>query len=113
MNEFSAIIIGSLGLATLIGYGLLLRQHRAQSRQIAELSAKLDVFVQTSIDVARCVDQVVTSGVKEQSVSTVASRRWLITEARERIAQGQKISDIAVPLGLSKDEVHLLRIAKH
>jgi hypothetical protein len=112
MNTFSWILLATLGGACICGYTLLLLQSIRQHKQITDLQAQLDVFVDTSINVARSVDRLVHNGGSDKLVN-VASRRWILQEAKSRLNGGESLLDIATPLGLSKDEVRLLNTQLH
>ncbi len=112
MNAFSLLLLGTMGTAAVLGYVLLLVQSARQQKQIRELQAHLDIFVDTSINVARSVDRLMQQG-DAGKIANVASRRWVLQEAKTRMRQGESVLDIAGPLGLSKDEVRLLNAQLH
>ena len=62
MNAFSLLLLGTMGTAAVLGYVLLLVQSARQQKQIRELQAHLDIFVDTSINVARSVDLLMQQG---------------------------------------------------
>lgn len=112
MNMFSWIMLGTVSVMCVAGYLLLLIQSVKAHKQIQLLQRQLDMFVDSSINVARSVDQLVHHGTTGRS-STVSSRRWLLQEAKNRLGSGEDLSDIAIPLGLSKDEIRLLNAQIH
>lgn len=112
MDMFSFAVLGVMGVAGVVGYVLLLVQSARQHKRIAQLQAQLDVFIDTSITVARSVDRLSQTG-NSGEVKNVASRRWVLQEAKTRMNKGETLLDIAVPLGLSRDEVRLLNIQMH
>lgn len=99
-------------------YVLVWRQQHLNSleRRLQHLQDQVDMFTDSSIQVARAVDrmskklptnpQPVASGSKR----AVASRRWVLSQARERMEQGEELLDISAPLGLCRDEVRLLSL---
>ena len=107
MNAYESILIAIVGGSAVLGYVLLLVQSARQHRRICTMQKQLEVFVDTSINVARCVDRLTHEGGSRE-VANVASRRWVLREARNRLDQGENITEIAAPLGLSRDEVRLL-----
>lgn len=112
MNTFSWILLATTGVACITGYLLLLVQNLKQHRKIDALQAQLDVFVESSIGVGRAVDRLLHQGGSNE-VANVASRRWVIQEAKDRLRQGESLADVAAPLGLSKDEMRLLNAQLH
>ena len=108
MEFGQALIIGLFGLSFATGLGFVIYVSREQAQTIADLEAKLDVFVDTSINVARSVDKLSAQGVEPKD--TISSRRWLMEEARTRVKQGEHAVAIGRSLGLSGDEVRLLRM---
>ncbi len=107
MSVYDSLLITIIGGVAVTGYVLLLVQSARQHKRIAELQDQLEVFVDTSINVARCVDRLTRQG-GSQEIANVASRRWVLREARNRLDKGESVNDIAVPLGLSRDEMRLL-----
>ncbi len=107
MNTFSWILLLSVTVITVASYvGLCLfcvRQHK----QIETLKTQLDVFVDSSIRVAQSVDQLLQHP-QDSDRMNVASRRWVLQEAKSRVQNGESVVDIAAPLGLSRDEMRLL-----
>ncbi len=110
MSGFSFILVGIISGCVMLGYVLLLVQSARQNRQIRQLQAQLEVFVDSSINVARSVDVLLKQG-HSTSLASVASRRWVLAEARKRINSGEDLQDVARPLGLSSDEARLLKAA--
>ncbi len=107
MSAYEITLTAIVGGSAVLGYVLLLVQSARQHRRITELQQQLEVFVDTSINVARCVDRLTHEG-GSQEIANVASRRWVLREARNRMDQGESVTEIAVPLGLSRDEMRLL-----
>ncbi len=107
MSAYEITLAALVGGVTVLGYALLLAQSSRQHRRITELQQQLEVFVDTSINVARCVDRLTHDG-GSQEIANVASRRWVLREARNRLEKGESVTEIAVPLGLSRDEMRLL-----
>ncbi len=107
MSAYEITLAALVGGVTVLGYALLLVQSSRQHRRITELQQQLEVFVDTSINVARCVDRLTHDGGARE-VANVASRRWVLREARNRMDKGESVTEIAVPLGLSRDEMRLL-----
>ena len=107
MSAYEIMLTAIIGGSAVLGYVLLLVQSARQHRRITLLQKQLEVFVDTSINVARCVDRLTRDG-GAQEVANVASRRWVLREARNRLDKGESVTDIAVPLGLSRDEMRLL-----
>ena len=111
MNGFSLVVIGACATVALAGYVVLLVHSYRQERRLAALTEQMAVFLETSMDVARCVDQLVVGKTDEaRATSAPSSRRWLLSEAQERLAHGDELPAIASRLGLSQDEVSLLRV---
>ncbi len=103
------IFIVVLVCLTLLGGLVLLCVHNVQqNRRVDALQRQLSVFVDTSINVARCVDAMKHNGAGRGNGS-VGSRRWLLSEARHRQTGGSKVTDIVKTLALSQDEARLLR----
>lgn len=112
MNTFSWIMLITMSVVCAAGYTLLFVQSMKAHKQIENLQRQLDVFVDSSINVARSVDQLVHHGEARGSAA-VSSRRWILQEAKSRLGSGEELLDIAVPLGLSKDEIRLLNAQIH
>jgi len=110
MSGFNYILVGIISGCAMLGYVLLLVQSARQHRQIQQLQAQLEIFVDSSINVARSVDLLLKQG-NSTSLANVASRRWVLAEARKRINGGEDLHDVAQPLGLSSDEARLLKAA--
>lgn len=110
MDMEQSILVGVIGFALAAGLALVVLLHLRQAETIAKLQIHLDVFVDTSINVARSVDRLSISSNDEQGFEQVSSRRWLVEEARERAKQGSELVGIGKTLGLSGDEVRLLRV---
>lgn len=104
----------AIGLSGLILLGVVLyRQYvllQATRDQMAALQSQLDLFVDTSINVARSVDRLVNGERSQSGAPRQASRRWLLEEAKVRLEKGEQLRNIVVPLGLSRDEVRLLHL---
>ena len=113
MDIGQSVLLGLFALSFAAGLALVVVICRQQARTIADLEAKLDVYVDTSINVARSVDRLSVQGVNSGIEEATSSRRWLIEEARTRAQQGEKVVDIGKALGLSGDEVRLLRVNAH
>lgn len=109
MDVTQTLILGALGVLTCFGLAGLASLYRQQAKQLADLQAKLDIFVDSSINVARSVDRVVNQTSATDRVVPIASRRNLLQEARTRIAQGDDLMGTAKTLKLSGDETRLLR----
>ncbi len=101
-------------MLTLIGVSIavLWIQHVRQNTRLERMQRQLDVFIDTSINLARNVDRM-TLGESTQEQLPVASRRWRISEAKKRLAGGDQLLDISQALGLSRDETSLLRVARN
>ncbi len=112
MNTFSWILFALLGATAVAGYVGLLVQCLRQNKQIDELRMQLDVFADSSIRVAQSVDRLLQHGLQDNAIN-VASRRWILQEAKSRLQNGESVIDIAAPLGLSRDEVRLLNLQMH
>jgi hypothetical protein len=112
MNAFSWVMLSTMSVTAVLGYVLLLVQSARQHKQMQALEAQLDIFVDSSISVARSVDRLLQQGGSAEMVN-VSSRRWVLQEAKSRLNKGESVFDIAVPLGLSKDEVRLLNVQLH
>ncbi|NOX49717.1 MAG: hypothetical protein GXP16_04170 [Gammaproteobacteria bacterium] len=108
MSVLGVFIVVIVSLVLLGGLVLLYMNNVQQNRRIDALQQQLSVFVDTSIDVARCVDEMKHNGV-DRGNSSVGSRRWLLSEARHRQTGGSKVTDIVKTLALSQDEARLLR----
>ena len=109
MDVTQSLIVGALGLLTSVMLAGLVCIFRRQAKQLADLQAKLEIFVDSSINVARSVDRVVNRASDSDTVVPIASRRNLVQEARARIAQGDDLLGTARTLNLSGDETRLLR----
>ena len=112
MNAFSWIMLSTMGATAVLGYVLLLVQSARQHKQMKALETQLGIFVDSSISVARSVDRLLQHG-GSTDMANVSSRRWVLQEAKSRLNKGESVLDIAVPLGLSKDEVRLLNAQLH
>ncbi|MEQ8515802.1 MAG: hypothetical protein RIC38_09385 [Chromatocurvus sp.] len=110
----NATSLWAIGLSGLILLGVVLyRQYvllQATRDQMAALQSQLDLFVDTSINVARSVDRLVNGEHSRGGSPRQASRRWLLEEAKVRLEKGEQLRNIVVPLGLSRDEVRLLHL---
>ena len=110
MSGFSFVLVGIIGGCAMLGYVMLLVQSARQHRQIQQLQSQLEMFVDSSISVARSVDVLLKQG-HTASLANVASRRWVLAEARKRVNRGEDLQEVARPLGLSSDEARLLKAA--
>lgn len=110
MDVGQSILLGLFALSFAGGLVLVAMLCRQQAKTIEDLEAKLDVYVDTSINVARSVDRLSIQGVKTDLEEATSSRRWLIDEARTRVERGEEVVSIGRTLGLSGDEVRLLRV---
>lgn len=121
----NSILLGGSALILLLLTAALVylyTQHRRQMQVVAQLQQQLDVFVHTSINVARCVDRLAISAQPDAvdgstlqdggSPKTVASRRWLVAEARNRLEAGTSLEETRLTLGLHRDELKLLSLAR-
>ncbi len=102
-----------LSVCALLGVTVyVLLQNKAQQKRIDTLHEQLNIFVDTSIHVARCVDQLVRKDSPEPAHRAVASRRWLVAEAKQRLSAGTALDEVGLTLGLQKDELRLLAVAQ-
>ena len=85
------------------------RKFQAYELRVTELQEQLALYAEASVNVARCVDALVNRGESED-VQEHASRRWVLEEAKARLERGSDLNEIAIPLGLSRDEVRLLNL---
>ena len=85
---------------------MLYRSHLSARQDLGHLSAQLNVFAHASIEVARAVDGLISNEPKRDNA--VASRRWLLDEARARLADGEDLALISQRLRLNDDEISLL-----
>ena len=101
------IVVGLL-LCLFVGCaGLLMRSMRLR-KELAALRDDVGVFTEASIRVAQTLDGLMQGEVTPRQASQ-ASRRYLINQAREGVAGGEPLTALAERLGLSHDEVALLR----
>jgi hypothetical protein len=101
------IVIGlSVGLLA-GGVGLQVRSIRIRN-ELRELRSYVEVFAEASIRVAQTLDGLMQGDVEPRRTNQ-SSRRYLINEARDGIRVGEDIPQLADRLGLSHDEVMLLR----
>ena len=98
-------VFGFVNAASLVWVALQVRNMRADQ---SKLEALMQMFSQTSMEVARCVERLANEGAPEQQTPATASRRWLLSEACRRIDEGQSAREVAQRLGLNKGEVLLL-----
>ena len=98
-------IFGLVNAASLVWVALQVRNMRTDQ---SKLEGLMQMFSQTSIEVARCVERLVNDGSSDEQAPATASRRWLLSEACRRIDEGQTARDVAQRLGLKKGEVQLL-----
>ena len=112
MSGYSLLMLAAPSAVVAVGLIVLIHRSIKQGKQLSALEAQLDVFVDTSISVARSVDRLLHQG-SSGDIANVASRRWVLQEAKTRMAQGESVLDVAAPLGLSKDEVRLLNTQLH
>ena len=112
MLEIELMLIISVG-ACMLGLSLLLvHQHRnvkEMQHNVLALQAQLSLFTDTSINVARSVDKLLHLQ-SQPKPNNQASRRWLLDEAKARLAEGAEVKDVAIPLGLCRDEIRLLTV---
>lgn len=99
-----ALTFAALALALVLA---LARLRRADT-QIALLSRQLSVYVETSIELAACVDRRLNDS--SQPLAARSSRRELLAQARARRDGGLSMAHIATSLELSEDEQALLAI---
>lgn len=98
-------LIGVLVLGALV-LAWLLRAYQHTRQDLDAMAAQLNVFTQTSIEVARTVEGLAAG---EQKIDQqVSSRRWLIDEARIRLRDGGELDQVAKQLRLNHDETSLL-----
>ena len=85
-----------------------LKRHR---QRVSDLEDRLVMFVEASINVAHSVQQLQSTDETLPRVEVhMPNRRWVLQEARDRLDAGEQMSDVAQPLGLSREEVSLLRL---
>lgn len=107
-------------LALAAGLVYLLVQNRLQNRHLHDLQQQLDIFVHTSINVARCVDQLAIAAdagerpaaAALQASQGTASRRWLLAEAKTRLQAGTPLEETSMSLGLHRDELSMLSLVQ-
>ncbi len=94
--------------ATLLIVRMQLARHR---RRVTDLEERLVTFVEASINVAHSVQQLQSPESALPRVEVhMPNRRWILQEASERLDAGERLSEVAEPLGLSREEVSLLRL---
>ncbi len=104
-----SLIVGAFALLACIGYGLLIMQTRRHSLQMAQLEARLSVFVDASINVARAIEQGGAESLGAGDVQArMPTRRWLLNEAKQRLQNGAAMAEVTRSLGLCRDEIQLL-----
>ena len=107
------ISVALVGFVNIVGYLVMLVHIRQQAREMSRLQAHLDVFVDSSINVAASVDKLIHQPQRENDAGAVPSRRWLLAEAQERMANGEELIEVAQPLGLKRDEMRMLAAQYH
>ena len=86
-------------------------QLKRQRQRVSDLEDRLVMFVEASINVAHSVQQLQNPDETLPRVEVhMPNRRWVLQEARDRLDAGERMSDVAQPLGLSREEVSLLRL---
>ncbi|MCR9278847.1 MAG: hypothetical protein NXH85_12815 [Pseudomonadaceae bacterium] len=115
MTDLSSATLGWLLLAqALIFAALVLALLMALSRLnrtdalVEQLSREISVYVETSVELAACVDRRMNDGA--QPMPSRSSRRELLAQARARRDGGLSMAHIATSLELSEDEQALLAI---
>ena len=108
------VALGSLLLAVAVFLaGVLVKQHRLQARRLDELTARLNLFAETSINVARSVDRASRRPRSSGDHAELhANRRWLMQEALRRGGTQQDLDEVEFDLGLVADERRLLERAR-
>ena len=101
------MVVGSLLCFVAGGVGLLVRSARLR-RELVALRSDVNVFTEASIRVAQTLDGLMQGDVEPRGANQ-ASRRYLINQAREGVRDGEPLATLAERLGLSHDEVALLR----
>jgi len=128
LSSLTTNLVPMIGLLLVVATaiaGLLWRHNRRLARHVEALSARLDVFVETSINVARSVDRVALGRTKasnhsrpdgavstHQPTAPAAARRWLLQEAERRLEAQQSLTAVVADLGLVGDERRLLERAR-
>ena len=83
-----------------------------QERRVAVLERQLAMFVEASINVADSVHELQSGDPTAPKAEVfMPNRRLLLQEAQARLEAGERLSDVAQPLGLSREEVSLLRLS--
>ena len=107
MLAAAASVGAALMVSALVLVSVSWRRQRRLRDRLKRLEEDLGVFTEASTRVAQTLEQVLLDRVTPgQSVHT--SRRYLLQQARERLAQGDSLATVARGLGLSDDEAALL-----
>ncbi len=99
-----ALMFAALAVALVLS---LARLRRADV-QLAKLAEQLSVYVETSVELAACVDRRLNDN--SAPLPARSSRRELLAQARARRDGGLSMAHIATSLELSEDEQALLAI---
>lgn len=83
------------------------RRWLATTTRVSELERELTVYAEASTRVAQTLEEMLLARVRPGE-SVHSSRRYLLTQARERITRGEPLQQVARNLGLSFDEARLL-----
>jgi hypothetical protein len=105
----TAIYLGIFaGLALLLRFAwLAANRWLANSSRINDLERELSVYVEASTRVAQTLEEILLARVRPGE-SVHSSRRYLLTQARDRLSHGEPLQTVARNLGLSFDESRLL-----
>lgn len=91
-----------MGIVWLIGHRWMMTLTRMKT-----LEREVAVYSEASTRVAETVEDILLARVKPGE-SVHSSRRYLLLQARERLAKGEPLQATARSLGLSFDELRLL-----
>jgi hypothetical protein len=86
------------------------RARRAE-RRAAELQAQVGAFSEASVRVADTLDALLRGQVTPAQESHQPSRRYVLAQAQQGLAEGQSLEQVTERLRLSHDEARLLGFA--
>lgn len=107
LDYLSAILGAAACLATVV---LCFARVRRAERRYARLREDVSAFSEASVRVADTLDALLRGDVAPQQ-SHQPSRRYLLAQAQQGVADGESLEQVAERLHLSHDETRLLAFA--